>query len=225
MAARLTPEQAGRWARQGAKLMQPAAALSALEKAIASGRGQLAILDMDWKEFFADKATRRDAALVAELRASEPAKGNTRDSARAEQRILEVIQSALAADRKFLVSAHVKACARRTLGLEESAAIADDIPLQEIGLDSLMALEMRNELAQSLGLSLAAGLLFDYPAVNALTEHLLALLPNLESQRAEARPKIEPGPSLADVKSLSEEEAEDLLIQELDGLGKEKAIV
>ncbi|MGC1783113.1 MAG: SDR family NAD(P)-dependent oxidoreductase [Acidobacteriaceae bacterium] len=225
MAARLTPEQAGRWARQGAKLMQPAAALSALEKAIASGRSQLAILYMDWKEFFADKATRRDAALVAELRASEPAKETTRDSASAEQRILEVIQSAPAADRKFLVSAHVKACARRTLGLEESAAIADDIPLQEIGLDSLMALEMRNELAQSLGLSLAAGLLFDYPAVNALTEHLLALLPDLESRRAEARPKIDPGPSLADVKSLSEEEAENLLIQELDGLGKEKAIV
>ncbi len=39
-----------------------------------------------------------------------------------------------------------------------------------------MALEMRNELAQSLGLTLAAGLLFDYPSVEQLTPHLLGLL-------------------------------------------------
>jgi acyl transferase domain-containing protein/NADPH:quinone reductase-like Zn-dependent oxidoreductase len=223
MAARLAPEQAARWQRRGVRPMQPGSALSALEKAIESGRSQVAILDMDWNEFFADGLARRDAAFVAELRAPEPRKEITRDSAGAEKGILELLRSAPAADRKFLVSAHVKACARRALGLEESTAIAGDIPLQEIGLDSLMALEMRNELAQSLGVPLTAGLLFDYPAVDALTTHLLGLLPDLEAKETGALGKIDSGPLLADLKSLSEEEAEDLLIQELDGLRKEKA--
>lgn len=225
MAARLAPEQAGRWTRQGARPMQPSSALAAMEKAIESGSAQIAILEMDWNEFFADGPRQRDSTFFSELRPHEDTKDSPHDFAGAEQGILDALQSAPAADRKFLVSAHVKACARRTLGLEESAAIADDIPLQEIGLDSLMALEMRNELAQSLGLSLAAGLLFDYPAVDALTTHLLALLPDFEAKDAEARRKIDSGPSLADLNSLSEEEAENLLIQELDGLRKEKANV
>ncbi len=175
MAARLAPEQAARWTRQGVRPMKPAAALAALETAIESGAVQTAVMDMDWQRFLSEKPARRDVALFHELQEKKQQPGHTPD-VKSESDILGRIGSAPAADRNSILSAHIKVCARRVLGLDPSAPIQDTVPLQDVGLDSLMALEMRNELAQSLGLTLAAGLLFDYPSVEQLTSYLLGLL-------------------------------------------------
>ena len=45
--------------------------------------------------------------------------------------------------------------------------------LDELGLDSLLAIELRNALARSLGRSLPATLLFDYPTLDALTDYVM----------------------------------------------------
>ena len=102
--------------------------------------------------------------------------------------------------------------------MDGEGAIQDDVPLQDIGLDSLMALELRNELAQSLGLSLSAGTLFNYPTVNELTQHLLTLLPAAgDAPVPSTATKAE---DLSALDSLTDEEAELLLLQELDGPGQ-----
>ncbi len=59
-------------------------------------------------------------------------------------------------------------------------ASADQVPLQlsvfELGVDSLMALELRNQLAANLELTLPATILFDYPTVEQLAVWLLSQL-------------------------------------------------
>jgi acyl carrier protein len=61
----------------------------------------------------------------------------------------------------------------RVMGLEEDEQIDPQQPLQELGLDSLMAVELRNILCVLSGKQLAATLLFKYPSVDALSEFLI----------------------------------------------------
>jgi hypothetical protein len=82
---------------------------------------------------------------------------------------------------------------------------------------------MRNDLSQSLGITLAAGLLFDYPTVEQLTRHLLGMLGTSIEPVVEATPSGDAMDVPTELQSISDEEAELLLIQELDRAGKEKA--
>ena len=61
-------------------------------------------------------------------------------------------------------------------------------PLHEMGLDSLAALELRNRLGRLAGVILPASLLFDYPTVAALTDHIAAACFGLATAQAASKP-------------------------------------
>ncbi|WP_280343043.1 type I polyketide synthase [Nocardia abscessus] len=73
------------------------------------------------------------------------------------------------AELRELVRAH----AMTTLG--RTTAVADRTPLRELGLDSMMAVELRNALSADLGVRLPATLLFDHPTVAAVSEEIARL--------------------------------------------------
>ena len=61
-------------------------------------------------------------------------------------------------------------------------------PLHEMGLDSLAALELRNRLGRLAGVILPASLLFDYPTVAALTDHIGAACFGLATAQTASKP-------------------------------------
>jgi len=93
-------------------------------------------------------------------------------------------------------------------------------PLSELGVDSLMAVELRNLLSKGTGASspLPATLIFDYPTIDALTDYLAREVPGLDEAANEASaPGVEgrlkaPAASAEDlleqIEKLSDEEVE-----------------
>ena len=70
------------------------------------------------------------------------------------------------------LKAFVADAAAAVLGASPGEILDPDVPLNEAGLDSLMALELRKALGVGLGLALPATVLFNFPTITALVEHL-----------------------------------------------------
>ncbi len=214
MAARLDSASQQRLQRQGIELLAVEDALLAFERALRADAAYLAILTMDWARFAQSHKNERGATLFDGI-LDRSAPGH--DQARApEPGLAERLNAAAPSRRRSLMMSHLQEQAGRVLGLDAGRSIDPHQPLQELGMDSLMAVELRNALGASLARSLPATLLFDYPTLDDLAGHLLPdVAPTPAEPKADESHAVANAAAMADVASLSEDEAEALLLAEL----------
>jgi acyl transferase domain-containing protein len=91
-----------------------------------------------------------------------------------------------------------------------AAAVELDAPLRELGLDSMMAVRMRARLELTTGLRVAATVVWSYPTVRALAQHLTDALAPPEPPPSRATPEPD-----AELDRLTERELADLLLAEI----------
>lgn len=220
-----------RIARQGVQPMSSEAALAALGAALLSGRSRVTIADVQWKSYleqFPSGSPAHDFFLKYVPSGDSDSgrianRPELRHAPSAQTRAVEeiaTIRGAARAERIPRMEAFVRASARKVLGLSSEHPMPAETSLQQLGLDSLMALELRNLLAQALGSPLKATLLFDYPTIRGLAQYLLNLVAPESKDTGQAAEKIRAGwPVPADdldFSAISDAEAEELLVAELD---------
>jgi acyl transferase domain-containing protein len=211
MAARVASD--GRyWASQGTGLISPAPGVDLFFRLLASAKAQVAVLPIRWPEFL-----RRFESVPPLLRGAggSPALRAGRQPA---PRLLARLQEAAPRDRRPLLAEFIASEAKRLLGPQAGQALEPTKPLQDLGLDSLMAVELRNVLGHAVGQSLPAALLFNYPTVAALAGHLLEQVLRLEERETAEAPATGKAESVLDsVEQISDEEVERLLQEMTSG--------
>ncbi|MCO6699206.1 acyl carrier protein, partial [Streptomyces sp. CHB9.2] len=80
------------------------------------------------------------------------------------------------AERHQLILRTVREHAATVLGYDSATAIPVERGFQDLGIDSLTAVELRNRLKTETGLPLAATVVFDHPDATRLTHHLAQAL-------------------------------------------------
>ena len=85
---------------------------------------------------------------------------------------LQRLELAPVAEQRELLMIHVRQQIARVLGLTVPGQIGLRQSLFDLGIDSLMALELKNSLESSLGHSIRSTVLFNYPTLEELVDYL-----------------------------------------------------
>ncbi len=174
MAASLGSKEQQRLASQGMGTIAPSQGLRILEELLGRDEAQIGVLPVHWRKFLAQFAPGKIPPVLRAI-AGETASRPVEKAAApvATNEFQQRLQAAQPAERPGLMVAHVRALVGRVLGLHSPEAIGLQQPLQELGMDSLMAVELRNAIGNAVGRELPATLLYDYPTVKALADFLL----------------------------------------------------
>jgi acyl transferase domain-containing protein/acyl carrier protein len=155
--------------RQGVGAFAPAQALEVLARALVWPRAHVLAMPMDWTRVMHQLAGRR-APLLSEL-LDEAREHLTTEAAPTASAAPALSQLSDPAERRRALELAVREVVGRVLKLP-LARIDPRKPLGNMGLTSLMALELRNRLEPIHGKPLSATLAWNYPTVEALTAFL-----------------------------------------------------
>ena len=222
MMASLDQREQERWTKQGIGLISPEQGVRALGQAFDHPTSHVAIVPIDWQKFLRPMMTAGIRPLFTEMANDIQSKAQTASESTSESALLQQLSDAPVHKQHDILLEHIRDQARMVFGLDDSFPINPRQPFSELGLDSLMAVELRNALSNSMKTVLPATLLFDYPTLETVTNYLGEEILNLayanadDAQASDASQAAEVDTLLDDLESLSDEEAEALLLAELE---------
>jgi acyl carrier protein len=149
-------------------------ALDFMETLIRSSRAQVMIADIDWKILKPLFEANRRRPMLEKLGGAQD--GHPAVAAVSQVANLRAAMEMTSEDRKRFVEAFVMEQAAQVLGLRHGERPPLDVPLTDMGLDSLMAVDLKNRLQIGLGQELSPTVVFDYPTVAAMAEMLETML-------------------------------------------------
>ena len=179
-------------ARSGVDTMPPEKALDALGLTLKSGQPQMAVAAIRWPQYLAQRPNQTDSAFYADFiskqeaqleRKIQPGSASTINRTEAhsangsyaapeQSPSLDAILALPAALREAALLKTLSEIVRRTLGLHSGEEIDPDVPLSDLGMDSLLAIELRNSLSVVLHTQFPSTILFDYPTLRVLAKYM-----------------------------------------------------
>jgi len=193
---------------------------AALGELLSGGATQVVAVPADWSQYARQLPRGTNTSFLRSLIAATPTSHSKHPDPKPEEDLVARWAALPPVQRLGRVRQLVEAHATRALGVTPGKPIDSQRALHEMGLDSLMSVELRNALAGSLGRSLSATLVFDYPTIESLSYYLAKDVLKLElGDSASSQERIAPeNENLKELQAISESEAESLLLAELDQL-------
>lgn len=212
MAAALGDQAMRRWEAQGVLGISSAAGTSALRAVIERGDVQTAVLDLRWSALLHHFSKHSVPPLLDELVRAQQ-RGNVVDIA-AESGFVQQLLEVDVAQRPGLLRKLIRHEVFDVLGLDSEHPVGPQDGLSEVGMDSLMAVELSNRLTALTDHTLASTVAFEHSTLDALGAYVTDLLADdVEFEQ------LRPDDSSSEFDELSASELTDALMQELEDSG------
>jgi phthiocerol/phenolphthiocerol synthesis type-I polyketide synthase C len=212
------PEWTERLSSRGMGSLTSSQGTEALQRLIGHTLPQIAVLPLNvrqWRQVFPRFA---QMPFFAELVESDAHAGGAGSGA---ELLIQQLAAADSRHRLVLLEQHLREQVASVLRLSTDR-IGPRTPLQTLGLDSLMALELRNRLEDLLAVRLPATLVWQYPTLAVLAAHLSDLLDLSPASEVDETPipgvePIAPASAIDRIAQMSDEEVDRLLAEKIGG--------
>ncbi|MDX2205390.1 MAG: SDR family NAD(P)-dependent oxidoreductase [Hyphomicrobiaceae bacterium] len=222
---RLASSEAQRSYREGGLEPMPAGeALDAMRDLLAAGTPRSVVARIDWAALKELHEARRARPLLSRFpsRAADRARSPEAHAGVASPKLADILADVPETARLERIVEFVAHEVAAVLKRDDPAAIPHDMGLFEMGMDSLMSVELKRCLERGVGRSLPTTLTFNYPSILALAGFLHDQMLPREVVSAPASavmpagPQAEAQPPSAALDDLSEDEIEARLLARLE---------
>ena len=187
-------ESRARLDQRGVRTLPPADALAGLADVVAAASAQGApqgvVARIDWARFLPlyQQAGRR--GFLAELEREVPAEVSNAapTTASGKTQLVERLTNAPVQQRKKLLTDYLRDAVAEVTRVD-SSEIREDAGFFDLGMDSLMAVELRRRIEQGVGAEIPITLVMDHPRISDVAEYLLGDVLGLNEQ---AKPAPQP---------------------------------
>ncbi|MEB3282831.1 MAG: SDR family NAD(P)-dependent oxidoreductase [Lyngbya sp.] len=156
---------------KGVGTISPQQGLEILEQLIAQPDPQVGVIPIDWSRFLQQGLT---SPFLSEIIPTEAQPKQTENS-----KIIQKLATVPANEHESILISYLQGEVGKVLGLQPSQFPDPKQGFFDMGMDSLMIIELRNRLENSLGKSVPSTVIFEYPTIKDLAEYITTeILPN-----------------------------------------------
>ena len=160
-------------ARRGLLPLAPEQAVYWLSHSWQSDKSHQVVVDADWQRFREILEMQRPHPMFGTLGRSLSA---TSAATGEKSPFFKSLYPLAVEERQEKIQNYLQEQLARIIGKEDAAAIDKDMPLMDLGIDSIMALEIKKQLEADTGQTMRATLIFDYPTIEKIASHFAASL-------------------------------------------------
>ncbi|MDZ8184143.1 MAG: type I polyketide synthase [Nostoc sp. ChiSLP02] len=196
-------------ARMGVQALQPQLALNALGVALKADASQVTIANIDWTVFKGIYEARGQRLLLEKL--GRQVQENTGKAVEKKSEILQKLATATVNERQIILIAYLQTQISQVLGMSELPETHRGF--FEMGIDSLMAVDLKTRLETALNCSLPGTLLFEAPNIQDLATYLGKEVLHWQDEQQEV--ETEPTTDVLEITHLSDDELEASIAERL----------
>lgn len=159
---------------RGMALLDPDQSLALMRQLLEAKVAQVAVMDARWDDMLRLLGNRRPA-LLDQIAAETKSSGGEPTASRVDHAFRKQLLETDESSRQSLVREYIRAELARIMGIEPTGLEVDQ-PLSTFGLDSLLALELKNNLESRLDFTLPMAKLMEGPSISSLATETSRLL-------------------------------------------------
>ncbi len=201
---------------RGMSGMKTEEGLQCLGRLIGGANAHVCVMPVDWQKWIKMHPAYMAKPFFSQIVDGKLALSNEAQQSETGRMLLKQLENTHASTHLDILRDFVQALAKRVLEFSPDRWIDPQQPLNELGMDSLMALEFRNALVSAIGRTLPATLLFNHPAIEDIAAYLNAALGGnpIQADSCAALPDADRN-ALDKIEELSDEEVSRILAQKL----------